>query len=422
MSPSAEDSHPIRPDSLSGGRLLYLFTTFPVLTETFLQREVRALREAKMDLEIHSIWGGDTTFEGLPIQRFHLRGLFRLAFELPYWLLKRPRKLTAVLRALRLGAPANFQNFQENILGLAYGILIARKVTRYPPTWIHAAWATMPATAALTIQALTGRPFSSGAHAYDIFQDGGDWILREKIRQASFLHVSTNAARDRLIQLGAHPDKVLFLRRGLLPVPKQRPFKPLNPKEPLRLLTVGRLVPKKDLPLFLEILATLKAFGIPCTGEIIGDGPLHRALLDRTNALGLDPNTILLGKKSPAFVEQSMRSADFFLFTGKPAPDGDRDGLPNVIPEAMAVGLPVIAADQPGVREAISDGHTGFRIASRSPETWVESILTLRNAPETLEPIINAARSWVEIHFDARKQTQALLDRINRALQDPPPA
>ncbi len=418
MSPSAE-APPDRPALGPGEKLLYLFTTFPVLTETFLQREVRALRHLGVDLELHSIWKGEDDFEGIPVRRFRLHGLFRLLTELPYWLLKRPRRLTRVLRSLRTAAPANFQNFQENALGLAYGIILARQIARNPPAWTHAAWATMPATAALTIEALTDQPFSTGAHAYDIFQGGGDWILSEKLRRARFLHTSTAAARDRLIALGADRSKVLFLRRGLLPIPPQRPPQPIDPTRPLHLLTVGRLVSKKYLHLFLETAAALNARGIPSAPQIIGEGPLLTSLRSHAAALGLDPDAIFLGRQSPAIVDQTMRAADVFLFTGKPAPDGDRDGLPNVIPEAMAIGLPVVASNQPGVREAIIDHQTGFLIDSRNPTNWAATISDLFTDPDSVRTIVSNARQWVETHFNALTQTQALLDRIRSARHDP---
>lgn len=418
VSPSVDPPNPAESGRFEG-TFLYLFTTFPVLTETFLQREVRALRALGVELELHSIWKGASSFEGHPVRRFHLIRLWRLAIELPYWILKRPRQLTSVLRALRTAAPPNFQNFEENALGLAYGILIARRVARHPPSWIHAAWATMPATAALTIESLTGQPFSTGAHAYDIFQGGGDWILDRKIRRAKFLHASTRAARDHLIRRGARVDQVLFLRRGLLPLPPLRPHRPMPPDRPLRLLTVGRLVPKKDFSLFLEIVLRLQSRGIACDPRIIGEGPEKARLSRQAAQLGLDPTTLLAGRREPAEVEDAMRRADFLLFTGKPAPDGDRDGLPNVIPEAMAIGLPVVASDQPGVREAIEGGRTGELVDSRNPLDWADRIASLRDDPEGCARRIQSAREWIEQHFDARIQAKALLDRITRARQDP---
>ncbi len=394
----------------NGLRLRLLFTTFPLLTETFLQRELRAILAEGVKPEVWSIWKGGGTFEGVEVARFRLVDLWKLVIELPYWLLRKPGELTGLLKSFRFGGPANFQNFQENALGLAFGIIQARKNARSGLQWTHAAWATMPATAALVIHRLTGQPFSMGAHAYDIFQGGGDWVLKEKVKAAAFIHTSTVGGRAHLTRLGTDPGKILLLRRGLLPMPAWKPWRP--PTDGLCIVTIGRLVKKKNLGLFLEVIADLRGRGIRVVARVIGDGPERKSLAAKARELGLEADEIFLGSQTSEETQQWLAEADCFCFTGKPAPDGDRDGLPNVIPEAMALGVPVVASSQPGVGEAITDGYTGTIVDSEEAGRWSEAILRLFQNPDLAARMTAQARAWVEENFDAREQVRILLARM----------
>ena len=144
-----------------------------------------------------------------------------------------------------LAAPIpSLLNAAENGVGMAVGIVWARRFRREQYQVLHAVWASMPATAALTAAELTGIPYTMGAHAYDVFEDGGDWILSRKIRGARFLHTSTCAAAQRLMERGAEADSVRVIRRGLFEIPGFTPGD-RPPHDPFRILSIGRLVEKK---------------------------------------------------------------------------------------------------------------------------------------------------------------------------------
>jgi glycosyltransferase involved in cell wall biosynthesis len=388
-------------------RIVYLFTTFPKLSETFLQREIRALRQEPIELEIHSIYGGEPDFEGHPVRCFRMAGLVSLILWIPYWLLRRPRAFCRLIGWLGRRPRPNFLNLQETLLGLAYGVIRARALDRNPPRRLHAVWATMPATSALAVHELTGIPFSMGAHAYDIFQDGGDWLLPEKIERARFIHCSSRQARRRVLDLGGDPDRVHAIHRGLEWLPPAG-LRRADQLSPLRILSVGRLMPKKGFLFQLSVYASLKARGLRFFAHIVGDGDELGALMEERGRLGLDQQVKFLGECPFNAVEAQYRWADVFLFTGRVSADGDRDGLPNVIGEALAHGLPVLTTPGPGALEAIEHERTGLVCPAENPEAWADALARLAADPDLHEDLGLNGRAWVEHAFNSRRNAHRL--------------
>ena len=161
-------------------KITYLFTTFPVATETFLQREIQAIYKLPVQLEIFSLWGGDKLYNGIKVFRFAKWKLIFLGVLFPYWIVKNPKAFYDIFSGLKQRRMPSIRNAGEVFIRICFAILYARRFNRKRPALFHAPWATMPATAALLLSKLTGTPFSMGAHAFDIYANGGDWLLHEK--------------------------------------------------------------------------------------------------------------------------------------------------------------------------------------------------------------------------------------------------
>jgi glycosyltransferase involved in cell wall biosynthesis len=268
----------------------------------------------------------------------------------------------------------------------------------------------MPATAGQMLAKLTGVPFTMGAHAYDIYQNGGDWLLPGKLLDAALIVTSTEMAREELLRRGADPARVVVVRRGLHPFPPLSALR--SPRSPLRVLSIARLVEKKGIPVQLEIYAEMKRRDIPFEARIVGDGPLAKSSRARAEKLGLVENVRFLGSLDFAEVLVQYAWADVFVFTGAVAEDGDRDGLPNVILEAMATGTPVIARKIAAVPELIEDGHNGILLSGTEPEEWIRALLRLRDDDVYYQRIASEGRSSVEEHCDARRNAESLLEHF----------
>ena len=393
--------------------IVYLFTTFPVLTETFLQREIRTLKEKGLDFTIYSLWGGGESFEGVPIHRFPKWKIITLIWHIPMVLVKHPKAIRETLKSLIKRKMPSMLNGGETLIGLCFGIVYATYFRKNTPRIFHAVWATMPATAAQLLSKLTGVPFSMGAHAYDIFENGGDWLLTEKLKNARFIQTSTEFAAEHLRQHSTSSDRLIVIRRGLNPIPKYKKMR--SSRRPLRLLSVGRLIDKKGYFRQLEIYKAVQIAGILFQAHIVGDGPLHRFLVNRLKELRLEACVTFLGAISYDDVVEEYKWADMFIYTGKVAANGDRDGLPNVIPEAMAVGVPVIASNQDCVGEVLRDGLNGVIIDDDGDTralAWIDAIRKLAENDEWCEKIRIKARNWVEENFDTQKNVEALYHRF----------
>ena len=399
-------------------RIVYLFTCFPVRSETFLQREIRALRKRDdVEVELWSLWCGKSEWEGMPVHRYPFASIFRVIFlKIALWAWRRPGVLRRVWAAYMGASPPDLLNIGENLLGLAFALDKASEFRARPPDLIHAVWGTMPAAAAWLLHELTAIPFTTGAHAYDIFRHDGDWTLRHKLARARLIHTTTDSARTRLIELGTHPEKIRLIRRGM-EIPPPRPFRPLpaGPDVPLHILSIGRIVPKKGFFRQLEIYRTLRDAGENFEARIIGEGPLLAELRQHTASLGLGGFVTFIGPLEYTEIPSQYQWADAFFFTGIVADDGDRDGLPNVIPEAMAYGVSVITTDVSGTTEAIEDGVTGQVVASHEPGAWVSALRRLRNEPEWTARTRAAACVWVKREFDANTNSARLAAELTAA-------
>jgi len=385
----------------------YLFTTFPKTSEAFLQRDVAAMQARGVNLRLYSLWGGGGEFHGLPVQALPRWWFFvALLWWIPYEAVRRPDLLwELIVNTLGRRAPSAL-NFWENMLGAGFTACFVHSFRRDPPDLVYAAWTGAPATAAWLIWRLTGIPYGTGAHAYDLYEHGGDWWLMEKVALARFAHTSTEMGRRTLLERGADAARVTVIRRGLNAFPALKPLR--TPRRPLRLICVARLVPKKGLRAQLNIYTALREAGMDFEARLVGGGELREELERQTAALGLARRVAFTGEVPPAEVWEHLRWADVLLHTGVVAATGDRDGLPNAIPEAMAIGTLVLTSSTAATTEAIQHEATGLVADVNRPEEWVAALRRLAEDNALAERLRLAARRWAEGNYDAHKNAAQL--------------
>jgi glycosyltransferase involved in cell wall biosynthesis len=391
--------------------VVLFFTRFPHPTETFLQREVVALRGFGVRLRLVSLWGGGTEFAGQLVERFNRWRLFTVIWRLPLETWRTHGGFFAdMMRAMVLRRPPGWWNFWENLLGAGYGVVEAQRYRRERPRHLHAVWASAPAGAAWALWRLTGIPYSMAAHAYDLYEHGGDWLLLEKIALARFVRTSTKMAAATLHQRGVRSDKVVVIRRGLDVLP---PFKSLRPaRTPLRVVCVARLVEKKGLERQLELYAAARNAGLVLSVRIYGSGPLHPRLKAQLRTLELGGSVELMGHRPLKEIFGALAWADVLVHTGIVARSGDRDGLPNAIPEAMASGTVVITSPIAATTEAIANERTGLVALVDDTAAWTEAFRRLASDDALCERLRTDARAWVEGNFDVHLNAARLLARI----------
>ncbi len=371
-----------------------------------MQREVLAMRRLGAELRIYSLWGGGGEFAGLTVTKFSMWRLLELLWLIPWVAVTRWDVFGVLLKGLFTRRPPGWLNFWENMLGAGFAGVFYHSFRRDPPALIHAAWGGAPATAAWILHKLNGHPYTAAAHAYDLYEHGGDWWLQEKLAEARCIHTSTEMGGMTLRERGLPPERIKIIRRGLDVFPE---FKPLRPdRRPLRILCVARLVPKKGLRHQLRIYAALRAAGLPFEARIAGEGPLRSELMNLALELEIAGSLRFLGHQPHAEMGVHFDWADVLVHTGIVAPSGDRDGLPNVIPEAMAAGAMVVTSPVAATTEAIHDGETGLVAPADDPDAWIRALCRLAEDDELAERLRRAARAWVEREFDAHRNAARL--------------
>ncbi len=388
---------------------------YPALTQTFIDREMRGVMANGVPVEVHPLWdwgnraapapGGPTVVR---------RGLLRIVGRALGEMIRRPSLVRRGLRALRQHRPRTAEHWFHTVWGAVWAFGMAREF-RGRPIWIHGAWATAPATAAMTLGRLLGRPFSFGAHAYDLHRHGGDPLLPRKMQRAAFVHTTTEFNVRHLREL--YPDapaEIVLARRGLPVLPPARPDSAGNDWEgrSLRFLSVGRLVEKKGQLLWLQALAELARRGAEFQASLVGEGPLRPALEEAIRQHGLETRVTLCGALPPERVQNLHAEADAFFHCGVVDAEGDRDGLPNVVPEAMSRGAIVISSPGGGVAEAITHEFTGLIADPHDPAAVAGAVQRLIANPTLRSRLRSAARAWVAENFLAAKNTARLAARM----------
>ena len=221
-------------------------------------------------------------------------------------------------------------------------------------------------------------------------------------------------ARRALIARGLAAEKIFCIRRGLDRLPIVKPLR--ASRVPLHLICVARLVEKKGLDHQLRIYAALRAAGVAFEARIVGEGPLRAGLEKLAGHLGIAAQVTFTGHLAQHEVWNQLGWADVLLHSGVIAPSGDRDGLPNVIPEAMSGGVLVVTSAAAATTEAITDGVTGLIAAVDAPDAWIAALRRLSTDDALAEKLRLAARQWVEENYDAHKNAARLRALMLRAI------
>ncbi len=274
---------------------------------------------------------------------------------------------------------------------------------------LHAHFAHTPAAIALLARKIGGLRYSVTGHAKDIYTATPD-SLAMRGRGAAFFATCTEANRRHLIEeTGLDPDRVLLCRHG---VDLARFANLQRAPVPGRILAIGRLVPKKGFQTLIEACAIVARRGHAFDLRIVGSGELRAALEARSRDLGIeDQVTIAPARPQPELLEE-FAAAEAFALAPAVQPNGDRDGVPNVLLEAMAAGLPVVSTSVSGIPEVISPGTTGLLVPSADPQALAGALVDLLTDAPLRRRLGAAAQAHVIENFDLARSVQPLVERF----------
>jgi glycosyltransferase involved in cell wall biosynthesis len=277
-------------------------------------------------------------------------------------------------------------------------------------TAIHAHFATAATLTAEMISRLEKIPYSFCAHAYDIFKHDVDRSdLRRKIRNARFVRTVSRFHKNFLLAIDPTipTDKIKIISYGV-DVSQFRPEKPTRHSRFL-ILSVGNLVAKKGFPVLIDACHILKKDGIEFECWIVGAGPLHSQLERRIERHQLIGDVILRGAVAHQAMNELYNAADVFVLPAVRTEDGDMDGIPNVLIEAMAAESPVISTYLSGIQELIDHEINGLLVPSEKASPLAEAMERIYKEPDFAAVLATNGRMKVLANYRAEDVAERLL-------------
>jgi glycosyltransferase involved in cell wall biosynthesis len=404
--------------------VLYIAGTLPSLSETFVSGELLALRQRGVPVlgaSVHSPREKllDPELEALAreVVSIYGPGSMRLVRDAVQEALANPRAAAQTFGLVLSDALASphvsgWRRFKVLWQGLA-ALALARRVRPRGVGHIHAHLAHVPTTVAMYAARELGIGFSFTGHANDLFPQRT--LLPEKLERAAFVACISHWHRALYGEFAAVPTERLPVIRCGVDVPPAAAVRAAPASRPLQVLGVGRLVAKKGFDLLIDAVRGVAARGVPVACTIIGGGPDEPALRRRCGALRLTDRVQLLGPQSHAAVREALCAADVFVLPCRVESNGDRDGIPVVLMEAMAAGVPVIAGELPAIRELVCHNETGWCIPPGDLVALIAGLSRLAEDGELRARLGRHGRAWVTQEFERGVNVERLVRALEAA-------
>lgn len=416
------------------GSVAYILKGFPRLSETFIASEIYRLEQQGLRLELFVIKPTEEEEHHEIVERINAKPIYLppttslSGTSLFKWLarhfkdflpsvarvgLRHPFKVARGERAAfaqAVRARRSFWSWPRKIYLKEFlqAAAIADKLSgKSDVRHLHAHFCHGAATVAWLAAMMTGLPFSFTAHAKDIYCESLNpaGLLRRKMDAARFVVTCTDANREYLQPLtsttvhcvyhGLNADFARLLE-------DQTP--PSQIIAPMRLLSVGRLVAKKGFDIFVEACAVLNRRGFSFESVIVGeDGEHTEEIKRRIAANNLERNIRLAGPMPQSRLFEEYRRASMFCLPCRVLDNGDRDGIPNVLVEAMACGLPVVTTGISGIPEVVKDGINGLLVPTENPVALADALIRINENQSLARNLAAAARSTVSERFDGQR-------------------
>jgi ABC-type multidrug transport system fused ATPase/permease subunit/glycosyltransferase involved in cell wall biosynthesis len=427
----------------------YVLKGFPRLSEMFIASEIYRLEQMGQRLQLYVLTPPEESMRHDVVDRIQAQPDYLPATtslsttRLPRWLCKNlPNFLPGIVRVLwrypkgagRAAGAALIQSFRarrrfwsipkkQYVKEFLRATALADRLSRAPEVYhLHAHFAHGSTTVTWLTSLITDLPFSFTAHAKDIYCESLNpaGLLSRKMNAAEFVVTCTAANRKHLQQLSGTPVHCIYhgLNADFSRLLREQVFAPKRNKR-LRVLAVGRLVPKKGFDTLIEACAILKSAGFSFETLIVGESGEHevklRNLIARHRLEGL---VQLAGPTNQAQLLREYQQADVFCLPCRVLENGDRDGIPNVLMEAMSCGLPVVTTDVSGIPELIRNGVNGILVRPDDPSAIAGALQTLVRDPLGAESLGSEAAKTIEENFDGERITKELAGLFSKIKLD----
>ncbi|MDQ1214262.1 glycosyltransferase [Pantoea anthophila] len=405
-------------------KLTFFTMRFPVASETFVLNQVTHFIDAGYEVEIISVFPGDL------VNRHAAFDEYGLATKTHYLLPEEKISIVDKLnQRIRLVLPnvtkpsllrsLNMRRYgaQSSKLLLPSIVANAKQTFTADVFLVHFGYAGALANKLRELGVLKGKQ-ATVFHGADISRRH---ILEEHkldyvnlFRQSELMLPISHLWENKLIEMGCPPEKIHVTRMGI--EPEKFNFQPRQAfHTPLRIVSVARLTEKKGLDVAVKASAILKQRGGQFQYTIIGNGDQDEMMRDFIAREGMEDCVSMPGFKPQEEIRRALSEADIFLLPSKTAADGDMEGIPVALMEAMAVGLPVVSTFHSGIPELIENNVSGWLVEEDDPEALAETLLKLSQGEVDVAPVVAAARHKVETEFNqhiAYGELAQILERL----------
>jgi glycosyltransferase involved in cell wall biosynthesis len=297
----------------------------------------------------------------------------------------------------------------KNLLLLSKGVYFGRHLQKESIQHIHAHWASTPSTCAYIAAQISDIPWSFTAHRWDIAEDN---MLREKVRSACFVRAINEGGRQEILTIvgDENRDKIGVLAMGV-GVPSK--VRRRDMKTSLLLACIANLVEIKGHKYLLDACRMLKEQGVAFRCFIVGEGPLRAALERKIGEFELGGRVELLGFLPHDRMQELLEKVDIFVLPSIVTVNGEKEGIPVVLMEAMALGIPVVSTRTGGIPELVTEG-TGMLVEEKNPQQLAQAVEKFIRDEGLVEEMGQEGRRRVQAAFDIRKNIKRLLERIKK--------
>jgi glycosyltransferase involved in cell wall biosynthesis len=402
----------------------YLLKRFPRLSETFILNEIRALERLGTRLAIISLLARPNDRQHAAVAE--VRAPVEYLPDTWWRLIAAAAKAHGrVLRAaglgyfkaagwafwiiLRFGHPlATFKRFLR-------AILVADSCVSQNIRHIHAHFANTPTSVAHLVNIMCGIKFSFTTHAKDLYLTDKT-AIEQRVEAAEFVLTCTRYNLDYLKSFVPRADweKLRVVYHGIDLAAFATYFgrdsgaRAAAQTDVPTILSVGRLVPKKGMRDLVAACGQLRDRGIVFRCDIVGEGPLKDELERQIAALDLSGTVSLLGAMTHDHLIDVYGQATLFVLAPQITESGDRDGIPNVLVEAMAAGLPVVSTTVSGIPELVEHGRTGILVQPGDPAALAAAIAGLLPDASARNAFAAAAQCQLKERFECWESTKAI--------------
>jgi glycosyltransferase involved in cell wall biosynthesis len=395
-----------------GSRIAYVGRVLPALSETFVVREAAALMQLGVPVELFSIYPPSPSHHHpeLPDAARRARVIYRPR-TVDFWKAhcqshrEHPGRYRLAIQDFILDPRESPGRRVRSTVHFLMAPYAAALLKRYAVSHVHAHFANVAASIAMMAAHLAGVPFSFTVHAYDLFVD--DILMEEKLRRARFIATCSRFHVDYLRRHypGAVDARIEVIHYGIDPARFPRAKRPAV-NGPV-FLGVGRLVETKGFHTLIETCSVLNERGMSATCVIVGAGVEEARLKRLASQKGLADKVSFTGALQPADILKWYDRAHCLVMPSC-VRNNDRDGMPNVLIEAMARGLPVISTRVSGIPELVRDGETGLLVEPDRPLELADAMAAVARDRGLAERLGRAGRELVLAEYDIHRSARRL--------------